>query len=345
MTSVSRPPAAPAALSSLSQILSRLRQAQRVAIFTHQRPDADALGSQAAAACLLKHLGAREIFLMQFTEVPAQYRFLQQNLPGEIALWESEWVGSAGGIVDTILIVDTCTYQQLEPVQNYLKAEHDKIVCIDHHVSREDLGLPQHLYADTTAAACVELIWQLAHLAHMPMNKEIALPLMAGLVGDTGWFRFDSVTARTHTMAADLSPHINPAQLYERLMQNETKPKLGLMQRALASLRWSDGDRFACMLLRQADFHETHATQSQTEYLVDMPMMVNTAEVVALMTEMPDGRIRASLRSKRNVDVNRICNQFDGGGHAKAAGCRLEGPLDAAYTRLAAAVSAALKST
>src|SRR5262249_6991342 len=162
-----------------------------------------------------------EIFLMQFTEVPAQYRFLQQNVPGEVALWESEWVGSAGGVMDTLLIVDTCTYQQLEPVQTYLKAEHDKVVCVDHHVSREALGLPQHLYADTSAAACVELIWQLAHLANMPMDKEIALPLMAGLVGDTGWFRFDSVTARTHTMAADLAPHVNPAQLYERLMQNE----------------------------------------------------------------------------------------------------------------------------
>ena len=60
-------------------------------------------------------------------------------------------------------------------------------------------------------------------------------------------------------------------------------------------------------------------------------MMVNTAEVVALMTEMPDGRVRR-VCSKRNVDVNKICNQFDGGGHAKAAGCRLEGPLEVAYT-------------
>ena len=57
-------------------------------------------------------------------------------------------------------------------------------------------------------------------------------------------------------MASDLSPHVNPAQLYERLMQNESKPKLGLMQRALTSLRWSDNDRFACMLLRQADFQD-----------------------------------------------------------------------------------------
>jgi phosphoesterase RecJ-like protein len=144
-------------------------------------------------------------------------------------------------------------------------------------------------------------------------------------------------------MAAELVHHVNPAQLYERLMQNETRTKLGLMQRALANTRWAFDDRFACMLLRLDDFAQTGATASQTEYLVDMPMMVKTVEVVALLTETADGRIRASLRSKRGVDVNRICNRFNGGGHVKAAGCRIDGLLESAYTQLAAAVEAALQ--
>ncbi|HVT81913.1 MAG TPA: DHHA1 domain-containing protein, partial [Phycisphaerae bacterium] len=114
------------------------------------------------------------------------------------------------------------------------------------------------------------------------------------------------------------------------------------MQRALASVRWSANDKFAAMLLRYADFTETGATQAQTEYLVDMPMMVGTAEVVALMSELPEGRIRVSLRSKHDIDVNKICRLFGGGGHAKAAGCRLDGPLNAAYEKLAAAVSQSL---
>jgi phosphoesterase RecJ-like protein len=115
------------------------------------------------------------------------------------------------------------------------------------------------------------------------------------------------------------------------------------MQRVLANTRWAFDDRFACMLLRLDDFVQTGATPSQTEYLVDMPMMVKTVEVVALLTETADGRIRASLRSKRGVDVNRICNRFNGGGHVKAAGCRIDGPLESAYTQLAAAVEAALQ--
>lgn len=165
---------------------------------------------------------------------------------------------------------------------------------------------------------------------------------MAGLVADTGWFRFDSVTPRTHEMAAALTPFVDNSRLYERLSQMESKAKLGLMGRALGSVQMAFGDRFAWMVLRQRDFAETGAAQSQTEGLVDLPMVVGTVEVVALLTETPEGRVRGSLRSKRGVDVNKICNEFEGGGHAKAAGCRFDGPVEGAVERLREAVGRAL---
>jgi phosphoesterase RecJ-like protein len=327
-------------MATLEAVLERLKKARRVLVFSHQRPDPDALGSQAAAAFILSRLGAAEIVLPQFGEIPGPYRFLLEGAPAKALAWSADAAKSVEAF-DTVLLVDTCTYQQLEPAQDFIKAQRAKVVAIDHHLSRDDAG--PLLYTDTEAAACVEILWELARLARVEIDKAIALPLMSGLVGDTGWFRFDSVRPLTHQMAADLVRHLDPSALYERLMQNETRSKLGLMQRALAGLRWSASDKFGCMLLRYADFTETGATQAQTEYLVDMPMMVGTAEVVALMSELPEGRVRVSLRSKHEIDVNKICRLFGGGGHAKAAGCRLDGPLEAAYVRLAAAVEEALK--
>jgi phosphoesterase RecJ-like protein len=325
----------------LPEIVARLQQSRKAAIFTHLRPDPDALGSQAAAAHILAALGATEIHRVLFSDIQGPYRFLLQDTPGDVQVWSDAWAKNPPEL-DTILLVDTCTYQQLEPARAFLKNHYDKVVALDHHLSRDSIG--PHLYTDTDAAACVEIVWEVASEAGVPVDAAMALPLMAGLVGDTGWFRFDSVRPRTHRMAADLVRFVNPAPLYERLMQNETRPKLGLMQRALGSLRWSSNDRFACMMLKQPDFKETGAVQAQTEYLVDMPMMINTVEVVALLTEMPDGRIRASLRSKHEVDVNKISNRFGGGGHAKASGCRFDGPMETAYTQLAAAIEQALSA-
>ena len=330
-------------LATMEQLIERLRRAKRVAIFTHQRPDPDALGSQTAAAWILKGLGATEIQTVHFAKAPAQYGFLAEEVlsgAGEQREFDSEWAGSVSGAVDTILVVDTCTYSQMEPATTVLKGEREKVVAIDHHLSRDDVG--PVIYADTKAAACVEILWEVAKTAGVAMHEKLALALMAGLVSDTGWFRFDSVTARTHLMAADLTPHVNNAQLYERLMQTETKPKMLLMQRALDRLMWAHGDRLAVMSLKQRDFTETGAVSSQTEYLVDMPLTVQTVEVVALLTEMPDGRVRGSLRSKRDVDVNQVCRKFGGGGHAKAAGLRMDGPLEVAIGKVVAAVGEAL---
>ncbi|HEY4330467.1 MAG TPA: DHH family phosphoesterase [Phycisphaerae bacterium] len=327
---------------SLDMVIERLRRAHRVAILTHQRPDPDALGSQAAAAFLLAKMGATEIYRVQFAEVPGPYKFLLDGVPGETVMCSDEWAARADS-VDTVLLVDTCTYQQLEPATAFLKKHRDKVVAIDHHLSRDDIG--PLLFKDTDAAACVEILWELAGRADIAVDAALALPLMAGLVGDTGWFRFDSVRPLTHMMAADLVKHVDPSKLYERLMQNESRSKLALMQRALSNVRWTCHEKFACMVLRYADFTEINATQSQTEYLVDMPMIVGSVEVVALMSEMSDGRVRVSLRSKHDIDVNKICNRMGGGGHAKAAGCRLEGPLEAAYTRLQHEVEQSLQAS
>jgi phosphoesterase RecJ-like protein len=324
-------------------LVERLRGTKKAAIFTHVRPDPDALGSQAALAWILHRLGAEEIYRMEFAAAPGPYRFLQEGGPGEIGTWGSEWAGSSSGAMDAIFLVDTCTYAQVEPAMGMLKAEREKVVAVDHHLSRDDVG--PLIYADTKAAACAEILWEVAKAAGVAMDKPLAEALMAGLVADTGWFRFDSVTSRTHEMAAALTPFVDNSQLYERLSQMESKAKLGLMGRALGSVRMAFGDRFAWMVLRQKDFVETGAAPSQTEGLVDLPMAVGTVEVVALLTEMADGRVRGSLRSKRGVDVNKICNGFDGGGHAKAAGCRLDGPVEGAVERLTAAVGRAFAKT
>ena len=324
---------------TMTAVLDRLRQSRRAAIFTHQRPDPDALGSQTAAAFLLQHLGAKDLFRVLFDPTNGPYRFLLEG-PGDVVTWSDDWGAKVGSTLDTVLMVDTCTYQQTEPARAFLKSAHDKVIAIDHHLSRDDVG--PMLYTDRSAAACVEILWEMMKAVRMPIKPEVAMPLMSGLVGDTGWFRFDSVRPHTHLMAADLVQHVDPSVLYERLMQGESKTKLGLMQRALAGVRWTCAERFACMLLSRQDFSETGATQSQTEYLVDMPMIVSTVEVVALMSETPDGRVRVSLRAKHEIDVNKICNKFGGGGHAKAAGCRLDGPVEEAYAKIAGAVEEAL---
>jgi bifunctional oligoribonuclease and PAP phosphatase NrnA len=329
---------------SLVDIAERLKRGRQVAVLTHQRPDPDALGSASAAALLInKAVPGAEVSVVLFEPPPGPYAFLVEASAGlNVVTYSAAWAAGAGAACDTVFVVDTCTYAQLEPAKEFLLAAKERIVAVDHHASRDAIGTMLH--TDTTAAAAVELITELGEALGVALDSTIATRLYSGLVGDTGWFRFDSVTPRTHRIAAKLiAAGAQPAALYERLMQTETRPKLALMTRALERLHWASNDRIALMALTIRDFSETQALMSQTEYLVDMPMQIGTTEVAGLLTELADGRFRLSLRSKHDVDVNLVCRSMGGGGHAKAAGARVEGPLEKARQTVLAAIEAGMK--
>lgn len=322
---------------SFDAVMVRLSQAKRVAIFTHQRPDADAIGCQVAMGLLLVQLG-KQVTVMQDEAPPPTLRFLHQEL-GSLR------VGTIGqgdlSEFDTILVVDTCVYGQMESAREWLKPRFADVVVLDHHLSCEAIG--PTVYSDTGASACAEIVAELIRAMGQKISSAMARVLMAGLVGDCGWFRFDSVTPRTHRIAADLiEAGAKPAELYELMVQTEQPAKLALMQRALGSITWSADHRVAVMMVRQSDFAATGALPSHTEGLVNIPLDVASVTVCALLTEMPDGRVRGSLRSKHQVDVNKVANSFGGGGHAKAAGLKLDGPIDAAAERVMAALQAAV---
>jgi phosphoesterase RecJ-like protein len=221
-----------------------------------------------------------------------------------------------------------------------LRRMKERVVAVDHHLTRDDIGL---VFADTTAAACAEILWGMTGALGVEADEGIATVLLAGLVADTGFFRFDSVTGRTLRAAAEMTDSgAKVAQMYERITQTEQPSKLALIARALASVRWAGANKVAVMTLRQKDFADVGAMVGQTEGIVNWALDVGTVEVAALLTEMPDGKIRGSLRSKHGVDVNAIARTFGGGGHAKAAGLRLEGPMEAAREQVIAATLAGM---
>jgi phosphoesterase RecJ-like protein len=336
-------PSATDLAQATGRVATRLRQSTHAAVLTHERPDPDALGSQAALARMLAQLGAH-VSVVNYEPIPRIYTFLQDALPDAgIAVVTADAAWPASAAFDTIVIVDTHAYQQLEPVAAALKRQASQIVAIDHHLSGD--ALAPLMLLDPSAAACAELLVPLASALGVRLDRPLAEALLAGIIADTGWFRFDSVRPRTLRAAAELlDAGATPATLYERLQQSETPPKLALMQRALASLVYTPDQRGAVMTLSSADFKDAGATQSQTEELVNLTLMVASVEVGALLTELPDGRARGSLRSKHVVDVNALAQRFSGGGHARAAGCRLDGPLDAARAQLLQAITEALGS-
>lgn len=212
-------------------------------------------------------------------------------------------------------------------------------VCLDHHLKEAPQGFDQE-FTDPSASASAELVYDLA-AGRMPRPLPMAMAeaLYAGVVDDTGNFRFSNATPKVHRLAADLIEQgVAPARIYQQLYHQGRPEKLRIFGRAFDGMALQGDGRYARLSLVRADFAACGADHDDLEGLVNRPLELRGVEVACLLHELPDGRIKASLRSRERVDVNAVCKRFGGGGHRLASGAKLDGPMARAQTEMDAAV-------
>jgi len=123
---------------------------------------------------------------------------------------------------------------------------------------------------------------------------------------------------------------VDSAKIYHDLYQNFTPARFRLMVAMLDSLELHLDDRYAAQQLTQADFQKSGASQADTENLIDQCRKIASLEAAALFVELPDGKIKCSLRSSGIVDVREIAQKFGGGGHKMASGTHITGSMEEA---------------
>ncbi|MGL4512892.1 MAG: DHH family phosphoesterase [Lacipirellulaceae bacterium] len=309
---------------------------------SHTRPDCDAVGSELGMALALESLGKRAR-IVNGDVPPDHIAFLDPEGRVEVI------AGESGGSVaiaevhaaDCHLILDTGAWGQLGAMADVLRASPARRAVIDHHVSGDDLGAA--LLKDTAAEATGRLVLDAIDALGVKLTAAMAQPLLAAIATDTGWFRFPSVTAQTFEAAARLiAAGATPSDLYASLYDQNTAARVRLHGRIMESLALELGGAVAVGQATHADFAATGAVLADTEDVVNRLLSVEGVKVAVLVAEMDAERCKASLRSRSDVDVREVAEQFGGGGHTKAAGVRVRGDaatatatlLDALRTRM-----------
>ncbi len=320
------------------QMIDTLSRCRRVLITTHIRPDGDALGSTCAMVLALKQKGI-EAQVLLLSRLPRKYAFIYEE--NRIVFHDAE-AGWPEGLridaFDALLVIDTGTWSQLPGLQERLRDFTKPKLVLDHHLTQQDWADVK--LVDTDAAAAGEIVAELLARWDIPIDTPIATALFLAISTDTGWFQFSNTRPRTMRLAAELmEAGVDTDRMYQLLYQNERAERIGLQNHALRSLEVLGGGKLAVICVTRDDFEETGAAVADTESLINIPLQIRTVEVSLLFTEPPEGgAIRVSLRSKGQVDVAKFAEQFGGGGHARAAGLKVDGTLDDVRQRVVTAM-------
>jgi len=313
---------------------------QRFVLTSHVRPDADALGSELALAELLESKG-KTVQIINPSASPDTLRFLDKG--SRVRKLGADATADDVLETDVHIILDTSAWTQLQSVGQLLKRTPAVKVIIDHHVSSDDLGAVE--FKDTTAEATGALIYRMAEALQWPITQTVAVYLFCALATDTGWFRFSSTTGDTMRIAGALiDAGAQPAVIYQMLYERSSPARIRLAGCVLSRVRLDEDGRLAYTWVKQSDFADTGAKPVDTEDLVNECLRIEGTECGFIAVEQPNRNIKVSFRSRTDVNVAAVAEQFGGGGHKQAAGAILRGPLEEAVRRVLSEMHTALDS-
>jgi phosphoesterase RecJ-like protein len=309
---------------AIQEVLAALNDAQNIVLTTHVNADGDGTGCQVAMVAWLRQQG-KKAWIINPTPFPRSLAFL---LP------DPEWSVDPGtkqakelaAQADLAMVLDTGEVPRIGRVQALIKDL--PTVVVDHHpVGPEPIGGVS--FRDSEASATGELLFDLFTESGVDWPTEASLGLYVAILTDTGSFRFSNATPRAHRVVAELLRRgVDPEETYRVVYGGLPLRKLQLLQASLATLELDDSGRVAWMTVPSDVFEALSATSDDIEGLVDYPREIKGVEVGLLFRETAKGATKISFRANGDVDVNALAGGFGGGGHVKAAGALVEGPLE-----------------
>jgi len=315
--------------ATLAQAAARLGEAERVLITTHVSPDGDGIGSGLGLALALEGLG-KEAVIQLADPIPEYLHFL----PGRERIRHGEANQEAW---DVLVTLDCGDWKRLGDAPGET-ALFGCVINLDHHRGNEGFG--DLNVVDPAASATGLMVFHLLRELGAPIGADSALALYTAIATDTGFFCYSNTDVATFEAATELvRAGAYPYAVHHALNESHPPSRLRMMHQALGLMELAGDGRIGLIALGSEAFERAEASPEDAEGLVELPRSVAMVEVAVLLRPTTEGTaFKASLRSKWKADVARIAAQFGGGGHARAAGCTLEGPLETVRDRLVAAI-------
>lgn len=299
---------------AIPKILRTIKTGKRFLITTHVNPDYDAVCSELAMAFYLRSLG-KKVLIVNDEAVPERFSFL----PGIRRVQGYRKKMSLN--CDAAVVLDCGEFKRTGRVLSLIPK--DAVVFnIDHHITNDFFG--HFNLVDPGASSTTEILYTLFKRGRHPFTRDLALNLYMGMMTDTGSFRYENTSRRTHEAAGDLMrfgfsvPRLY-TEVYETMRPDDFQRLIQLLNRAQLLCR----GRLACLCLSRKTVSRFSRGLDLRDALFYFLRSIRGVEVFVLFTELDPRKTRVNLRSRAGADVARLAQHFGGGGHPRASGCTI----------------------
>ena len=315
---------------TLDDITKAINEAETIAILTHESPDGDAMGRSLAMYNALKDMGKKPDIIIP--EYPRTFSFL----PGADEILKE----GKQKQYDLVISLDCADLKRLNGFANYFE-DAKTTISIDHH--RMNPMFADYNYVDPASPACCQILVVILEYLKVEITKDIGTCLLTGIITDTGGFKYPGVTAETFEFAAWLlTSGVNVSNIYKKVLQIKTRANYELSKLAMNRMEFLEDDRITFTYITLEDEKRFQAEEGSHEGIVEIGRDIEGVEVSIFLHEAEDG-FKVSLRSNEYINVSEVCFMFGGGGHMRAAGCKMTGTIEQIKNKLVNEIKKELK--
>lgn len=315
----------------MEKIYKILKKSHKIALFSHENPDPDTVGSTIALCMALRQKG-KEVELFCESEISENYFFIEQAKEyNKIELDDS---------FDLLCSVDVPTDDKLGKYRDKFLS-FDNTLKIDHHKSATNFARENYVKYES---ACAVVIFDILKKLKVHITPEIANCLYLGICGDTGTFHYNNTDSKTFEVCSNLlKSGANIRTVYGEFFDKKTVSYIKMSSTSLLSAKINDDLGFVILTAKAEDYKKFNMPEND-DNLGNLPnAYLNCGyKIAVILKEKPDG-IHCSFRSKYEYDVSEIAMQFGGGGHKNASGCVINETLENAFNHVENLVKKYLK--
>lgn len=320
----------------IKECAAAVRKNKSFLITSHTTPEGDALGSELAFYRLVKKIGKAAVVLNE-EACPGEYKFLpgaekiiryKQNLPA---------IG-----FDCLVTLDCSDLKRTGEVYR-VNVPPRPVMNIDHHISNQRFG--DINWVEPFSSSTAEMIYKLYRELKVPLDKDSAINLYAGILTDTGSFRYANTSSLTHKIASELLKFgIDVPQIYRSVYEDIPFEDMKLLTRVLLGMKRRAQGRIIWFQIKRNLLKRRNLSFDLSENILSFGRAVEGAEVAVLFKENSGvkNEVRVNFRSQGNVDVNKIAAYFGGGGHKSASGATISGRIEQVRERVLAKIKESL---
>ena len=318
-------------MQPLKNIFPLLEQPCNIVITTHQKPDGDAMGSALGLFHFLQQFGHHITVIS-----PTNWATFLNWMPGcdQVLDYDIDTAKAKAAIekADWIFCLDFNVLGRTKRMAEQLLATKAQRILMDHH-QEPQVEVFTYGNCDTSKSSTAEMIYDfIVASGHAgKINESIAECLYAGVMTDTGSFRFPITSADVHRMVAHLKDKgLQHSPVHENLFDNFLETRFRFFGNVLLNrMELFYEYNTALIVIPQSDLIKYDVKTGDTEGLVNFPLSIKGIRLAAIIIDRGEER-KSSFRSKGDFDVNSFARKyFNGGGHFNAAGGFNKEPLDA----------------